>query len=143
MAYATIADMLRFYRYEELVERTNLDGGNATAVNETVLAQALDDATAEIDGYLAGRYPLPLAAVPPLLDRFCRMIARKNLYNDAPPSASGTEQWRREYEDATGLLALIGKGRMELPGQAQAVRSGTVLLGGDPQTFSPQANREW
>jgi len=64
MAYATIDDMISAYGEAELVQRTNLDNPVATLIEESVLELALEDATAEINGYL-GAYSLPLASIPP------------------------------------------------------------------------------
>lgn len=111
--YASIPDMLNSYPQSELIERTNLDDEAATAINAAVLSKALADAQAEIDGYL-GRYTLPFATVPALLNRLCRMIARKNLYFDAPPSGTEKPQWRRDYDDAVRMLESISKGDIDL-----------------------------
>ncbi len=44
--------------------------------NPVVLADALDEASAEIDTYLAGRYALPLDPIPKMLAGVCCDIAR-------------------------------------------------------------------
>lgn len=143
MGYAGTADMLAAYRFQELVERTNIADDTADTVNLPVLQQALDDASGEIDSYLIGRYELPLASTPPLLNRLCRVIARKNLYHDAPPSAGDADQWRKEYQDAVELLTKITKGLLGIDMNVQAIRSGTALIGSDPQVFSHFANQQW
>ena len=57
MSYATPQDLINRYPNRDLVQLTNEDP-TITTINTTVLQQALDDASAEIDGYLGGRFTL-------------------------------------------------------------------------------------
>jgi phage gp36-like protein len=76
-----------------------------------VVADAIADASAEVDNYLASRYALPLASVPDAIARIAAQIARYNL-------------WRRDvaadhpayvaYKDALKDLAKIADGSMSL-----------------------------
>ena len=66
MSYATPQDLINRYPNRDLVQLTNEDP-TITTINTTVLQQALDDASAEIDGYLGGRFILPLTDVPEVL----------------------------------------------------------------------------
>ena len=97
--------------------RANLEarfGATLIADLETggaVVADAIADASAEVDTYLAGRYTLPLASVPDAITRIASQIARYNL-------------WRRDvgsdhpayvaYRDALKDLAKIADGSMNL-----------------------------
>lgn len=107
MAYATAADMEERFGREELVARTDRDATGV--VDGAVLGRALADAEAEIDGYLAARYALPLPTVPPLLARIACDIARYRLWED-----QASEEVRRRYEDARRLLEAIGRGVVSL-----------------------------
>lgn len=107
MAYATRADMEARFGLDELVARTNRAGG--TTVDADVLGRALADADAEIDGYLASRYNLPLPTVPPVLARIACDIARYRLWEDI-----ASDDVRRRYEDARRLLEAISKGVVSL-----------------------------
>lgn len=71
--------------------------------------RALTDAQAEIDGYLAGRYGLPLATVPPVLERLACDVARYRLYERRP-----TDEIRTRYEDAVRVLEQIARGAFTL-----------------------------
>lgn len=107
MAYATAADMEARFGADELVARTDR---NATGtVDGTVLARALADAGAEIDGYLAARYQLPLPTIPPMLARIACDIARYRLWEDL-----ASDEVRRRYEDARRLLEAISRGTVSL-----------------------------
>lgn len=108
MAYAAKADLLaRGISTDELIQITAKDGG--ASINEPVLAQALGDASARIDSYLAGRYTLPLASIPPLLVGLCADIARYLLQTDPPDAVA------KRYDQALKLLAAIGDGTASLP----------------------------
>ena len=60
---------------------------------------AIQDATEEIDGYLAVRYPLPLPNVPNNLKRIACDIARYRLYTREP-----SEAVTKRYDDAIAFL---------------------------------------
>ncbi len=140
MAYATLDQMQDAFGTGELVQRTNLDETDATTVNAAVLQRALDDASAEIDGYL-GRYTLPFETVPPLLTTLCKAIARKNLYFDAPGSAD-KPQWRRNYEDAIMMLKGISAGDIELGNQTTAPHAAMVATQANRRVFTRDTLRE-
>lgn len=107
MSYATQADMEARYGLDELVART--DRNAVGAVDATVLNRALADADAEIDGYLAARYALPLPTVPAMLARIACDIARYRLWEDL-----ASDEVRRRYEDARRLLEAISRGTVSL-----------------------------
>lgn len=107
MPYLTAADFAGRYSEEELVQLTDRLG--AGVFDPAVFAQAADDAAAEVDGYLAGRYTLPLASVPPLLVRVACDVVRYRLQSDVP-----LEEVRKRYEDARRLLENLAAGRVTL-----------------------------
>lgn len=134
MPYATAADMQAVYPHEELVQRTNLDDPTATDINLDVLGRALQDGADEIDGYL-GAYSLPFADPPPLLNRLNRVIARKNLYLDAPASER-MPQWRMEYDDAIRTLRGISSGDITLGTPATAPHPRVVRVNARTRVFT-------
>lgn len=101
--YGTKPDMIARYGEEELIQLT--DRVAAGVIDDTVLDQARADAAAEIDGYLAGRYQLPLAEVPPSLVRVACEIARYHLYDDAV-----TDNVKDRYDNAVRFLRALAKG---------------------------------
>ncbi len=141
MAYATIADMEGLYSQDELIQRTNLDNPDADTIDLDVLQQALDDAQTEMDGYL-GRYTLPFAEAPPLLNRLCRIIARKNLYFDAPPMGADQPQWRLDYKDAMRLLTQIAAGTINLGSELAAPHIAVILTSGNPRRLTRRQLRD-
>lgn len=106
-AYATQQDLVDRFGAEELIQLT--DRANTGAIDATVLDQAIADASAEIDGYLGGRYTLPLSHVPLVLSRICADLVRYYLYGDAP-----LDQVRQRYEDAVAFLKSVARGQMTL-----------------------------
>lgn len=117
MTYATLAEMITRFGEPELVQRT--DPIEGVAINTVLLGNALADADAEIDSYLAVRYTLPLAGTPVVLVRLASDIARYRLYDDGVP-----ETVRQRYEDAVSLLKRMASGDVLLVGQAAAAVAG-------------------
>ncbi|EXB80666.1 MULTISPECIES: gp436 family protein [Acinetobacter] len=94
--YATEADMVK--RFANDIEELKLMHADAAAsINE-----ALQDAAEEINGYIGGRYPLPLPNVPSNLNRMACDIARYRLYYQQP-----TEEVRNRYKDAIKFLERV------------------------------------
>lgn len=129
MTYATQQDMIDRFAQTELVQLT--DRANTGNIDATVLGQALADANAAIDGYLQGRYTLPLAVVPQVLTQYACDIARYRLYDDA-----ASEQVQKRYDDAIKFLELVAQGKITLGlssgGDAPAEADGAQMEGTDP-----------
>lgn len=93
----------------ETIDLTNLDAPAATAVNTTRLDLALEDASAEINGYLASRYSTPITNVPGCLKLYCCDIARYRLSENNSP-----QTYKDKYDSAIARLKDIEKGLMLL-----------------------------
>jgi len=127
MPYCTQQDMIDRFGNEELTEVTNQDDLGASAINVTVLTQAIDDASGLIDGYLSGRYTIPLVTIPPALIRIACDISRYYLYDDAV-----SDHVEKNYDEAVKFLGRAAKGTVNL---------GVDNAGAAPQT-SNSANME-
>lgn len=104
MTYATQQNLIDRFGEHELIQLTDREG--LGEINTTVVDRALGDADAVINGYLAARYTLPLAApVPTVLERLACDIARYFLHDDR-----ATEQVEKNYKDAVTLLRDVSKG---------------------------------
>ena len=109
MAYATITAMKQRYGERDLIYLSERDDGPADVINTAVIEQAINDASDVINGYLAGRYELPLVTVPNLLEQFCCDIARYKLgTNDVP------EHVETRYKDAIKFLMSVAKGELSI-----------------------------
>ena len=111
MSYATQQDLIDRFGREELAQLTDRDSGQV--IDAEVLGRALTDADAEIDGYLAARYCLPLASSPAVLTRLAADIARYRLWADR-----ASEAVRKRYEDAVRDLRQISSGAIVIDGAA-------------------------
>jgi len=107
MTYATQQDLVDRFGGQEIAQLT--DRTNGTVIDATVVARALGDADAEIDGYLATRYVLPLTITPAVLVRLAADIARYRLFDDRT-----TEAVRQRYADAVQLLKSMASGLVKL-----------------------------
>lgn len=109
MTYATQADLVERFGEQMLIDLTDRSDPPAGVIDPTVVAKALTDADSQIDGYLLGRYLLPLATTPDLLNDLAKAIAIYKLHRD-----SVSEKIRDDYLDALKTLKLIADGTMRL-----------------------------
>lgn len=138
MAYATAQDLIDRFGEDELVQLTDraLTGGYDAAVVNAALA----DAGALVEGYLAGRYRVPVAPVPPLLRRLACDIARHVLHGKA-----AGETVRAGHDDALRVLRDLADGRAALAGATAATGAdvpaaapGRVLYQAPERRFDPE-----
>lgn len=108
--YCTSKDMIDRFGKQELIELTDRDGSAGDIVEE-VLNQAVDDASATIDGYLGGRYSLPLHIVPRVLARTACDLARYYLNDDV---LGDEHQVAKRYKDGISYLEKVGRGILQL-----------------------------
>jgi phage gp36-like protein len=141
MVYAQPSDMIARYPNRDLVQLTNEDP-TQTVVNQTVLKQALADATAEIDGYLETRFTLPLSDPPAVLVRLTCDIAMYRLQALRP--LHDLAEARKRYEDAVAVLVRVADGTLTLglapDSQEPPEAAGAVVTdaGGDRSGVLPQ-----
>ncbi|MGE4296940.1 MAG: gp436 family protein [Desulfovibrionaceae bacterium] len=131
--YATPQDIEDRYGRDALLTAADLDGDGEP--DAALLDSALADATAEIDVYLTAQYVLPLPVVPAVVTRLAVDIA---LYRVASTADRATEEQRKRYEDAVGLLTKISKGVVSLglaPAEQPASSPGVVTVSGPPRRF--------
>lgn len=111
MMYATRDEMVTRFGEGEVIALT--DRVFAGAVDETVLAGALEAAGVEIDGYISSRYQLPLAQPPKILTGYACDIARYRLCGSG---TRVTDDIRDRYRDAVKFLELVAGGKVTLGG---------------------------
>lgn len=115
MPYATVTDLQDRLGEPRLVQLTDLDDPPLGLVNTAVAQKALDDADAEIDGYLVGRYALPLATVPPILRVHACTLAEYRLLGRQADEAA-----RKAYEGVLRYLQAVAEGKVQLLPPADA-----------------------
>ena len=132
MPYATQQEMID--RYGERVLRELTDRAASGSIDSGVLDQALNDATALIDGYLLERYSLPLSSTPRLLTVLACQVAFYQLHPHGAP-----EEVRGAYRDAVKTLEAIASGKIAVPGASGTEidsREGAAEVAGPARTFS-------
>ncbi|MPZ57614.1 MAG: DUF1320 domain-containing protein [Rhizobiales bacterium] len=109
MPYATLEQLTDRFGESMLIELTDRAEPPAGAIDQDVIDRALADADALIDGYLKGRYLLPLSATPPLVTDLALAIAGYKLHRNV-----ASEKIRKDYEDALKTLRDIAAGTVRL-----------------------------
>lgn len=110
MAYCTVADMVDHFGEDDIAALANRGNGMPSFVNAPVVEKALVQAEAEINIYLEGRYPLPLASTPLVLQQVTADIARFYLYTRIDEDHPAAQCYRRRIK----LLEGIAAGRLSL-----------------------------
>jgi len=107
MPYCTVQDLIDRFGETEILELTDRD--QSGAVDEVAANGAIEDASAEVDGYIGSKYSLPLDSPPAVLTRIAADIARYRLHDNL-----ATEEVRKRYDDALRFLKSVGKGEISL-----------------------------
>lgn len=140
MAYADLTALED--RAGEAEIRQVADRDRDGAADPEVIAAALADADAVIDGYIAARYARPLASVPAILRGWAVSIARYILHRNGAP-----EHVERDYKDAIAALKDVARGLIVLPvgplDQAPVPTGGGVLGDHPAEVFTPDRLRGW
>lgn len=128
--YATRDDMVKAFGERECIAITDRD--LTGVIDDGVLNAALEQASAEIDGYLCGRYPVPWSDEPRVLVGKCCHITR---YLLCGADTQMTQEIRERYEDTIRFLERVAKGDISLglTGSGAVVRSSSgarVVSGG-------------
>lgn len=142
MAYATVADAETLYGEDAIAVCCDRDiDGN---VDEESFQAHLDNATDTMDGYLLGRYPLPMDSPPSIFKAICVDIAR---YTASGPSVM-TEKIEKLYDKAIAYMGDVAKNRIKLKIAADATtgnasraaetvtKSSIAILAGEDRHFT-------
>lgn len=132
MTYASQQNLIDRFGEDELIQLT--DRASLDAIDATVVARALADADAEINGYLSTRYTLPLSPVPAVLEKLACDIARYQLFENAV-----TEIVKERYENAIRFLKDVAAGKVTLGvdgnGDTAATISNSVQISSTTPVF--------
>jgi len=129
MAYCTLTDITK--QLPEAVIRSLTDDTLTGDIDETVTAEAIADADAEIDAWAGGRYLVPFNPVPDVIRKISTDISIYNLFSrrDTDPP----EVRKDRYRASVKLLENIAKGLVTI-GAAEA--EAPPAAGSDPQFTS-------
>lgn len=135
--YAQVDDFVVRIGERESIELT--DREMQGVVDEDLLQVALADSSSQIDGYLGGRYKLPLATVPQNLVRICCDLARYHLTSKS--SVTMTEEVENRYKFCLKELENISKGVVSLSLDEEAAAESAD--GDNTVQFFNGGNRIW
>ena len=110
MSYCTVADLVAVFGQDDIAALTNRSNAPASAVDAAIAQQAIVKAEAEVNVYLEGRYPLPLASTPLILMQVTADIARFYLYTRIDEDHPAAQRYRQRIK----LLEGIAAGRLSL-----------------------------
>jgi len=105
--YVSVAAFVDRVGLDEVLRQTDLDGSGR--IDRALVIKALSDAQAMVDANLAGKYQLPLASVPPLVEMLVCDLARLRLYPGGAPEGIADAA-----KSATRTLERIASGQMQL-----------------------------
>ncbi len=113
-AYATVADAEGLCGADRIASICDRDDDGL--VDTASFTRQLAVATQQMNGYLLGRYPIPLEAngyvVPDIFAKYCVDIA---IYNSALDASVRSTEMRLRYEDALKYMDMIATNKIKIP----------------------------
>jgi phage gp36-like protein len=109
--YCSIDDIRKNIPDVSLIELT--DDNGTGQIENSIVSEAIAYADSTIDGYLRGRYSLPLNPVPKIIQKISIDIAIYHIYSRRF-ELEMPEGMQKRYENAVKLLEAIRKGIIEL-----------------------------
>lgn len=136
MPYATKSDMQLRYGDAELRQLTDIETPRAGAIVDAVLNRALSDASAWIDSFLVGRYPLPIVDVAALegLKLHCVGEARFLLMTTHPDESA-----QKAHDERAAFFRAVAKGDISLIAAADVppiAGAGSVVFNPGSKVFT-------
>lgn len=136
--YATIDEvraMIKEDAIDSLIDDRHIEDENERNVLlRDITLGAIQDADAEIDGYLARRYPVPLTTIPQMINKLSKDIALYNLFSRRGIDEQSEEKnYLTRYKAAIDFLRLVAEGKVEigLDTPKQAAASGFTMQSSD------------
>ena len=109
MPYSTLTQLTDRFGERLLADLTDRGAEATGGIDEAVVDRAIADTDALIDGYLKGRYLLPLDTVPPLVTDMAQAITIYKLHVHVV-----SDKVRADYQDAMKTLGQIANGSVRL-----------------------------
>ena len=151
MAYCTAAEVLDMLKEDML----NVIIGDNYIENEDeriqaitpIVEQAIADADAEIDGYLAKRYKVPFEKTPQVINKFAKDIALYNMVSRKGVDENDREKtYLTRYIAAIAFLTKVAEGRISIGvsenNTEDAARIG-FSMSNSPRLFSRGNMKGW
>lgn len=109
MAYCTLDDIEKKIDKYELIQAT--DDDDTGSVNVDNVDSAIAAADSEINGYLAGKYSVPLDPVPEILKT---LAVDMSIYHIFLRRMGPPEHRKVQYDNSTKFLKSVAKGEIRL-----------------------------
>ena len=151
MAYCTAAEVLDMLKEDML----NVIIGDNYIENEDeriqaitpIVEQAIADADAEIDGYLAKRYKVPFEKTPQVINKFAKDIALYNMVSRKGVDENDREKtYLTRYNAAIAFLTKVAEGILSIGvsenNTEDAARIG-FSMSNSPRLFSRGNMKGW
>jgi len=143
MTYATVDDIKTTVPARDLELLTDHSDA-ADTIDDAKISQALSDATAEINGYIAKRVTLPLADPPDMLRVACRDIAIHRLHANV---GRVTETQDKLREAVVAYLIMVRDGKVsigdETGGYEEQTSPGVVIDEGPDRVMTRDTLRNF
>lgn len=151
MAYCTVkevldglkADMINVIIGDDYIEDEEERIKAITPLTE----EAIEDAGAEIDGYLAKRYEVPFARTPKVINKFAKDIALYNLVSRKGIDEGDLEKtYLNRYNSAIAFLTKVAEGKIDIGvgdnSTEDAAKNGFPMRS-SRRTFSRDSMKGW
>jgi len=137
--YCTLADIQAIVPAQDLIELTDDDSLPPVAIDQTKVNRAITDAGELIDGYLRGRFTLPLSPVPGLINTLAVDMVIYRLYSRrfklTPPDVV-----KARHGEAMQILEQVRTGKisfgMENTGGAETPDAGGPVVNAPDRVFT-------
>lgn len=106
MTYTTLDALINAYGEREITDLTDRDRDGT--LNVEVVSAAIEQTDMVINGYLRGRFTVPLATTPGLISTCAKHICRYFLSEDL-----ATDRIKEDYERALRWLGEIRDGKLD------------------------------
>lgn len=132
MAYATLQQLTERLGETALKQLAPL-AGQAGAMDTVRIQRALDDASAELDSYLAVRFPVPVSGDLPLLVKATCELAQEDLSRAPSDAVVAAAKRAREWARAVAQgKATLGSGPAGEPDAVPTAGGGAQAIAPDP-----------
>lgn len=118
--YATVSDMIARFGLTQIIRLSRPEDRTAETVDDDKVLTAIADATSLINGYVRGRYLVPIAAAPDEIVRATCILARYDLAQGEHTGPS--EEMSKGRKDVVTWLENIAKEliNLDIPAAAPA-----------------------
>lgn len=128
MAYSTLNDLLASLPEETVIELSD-DSEEPASVDEDIVNELIEKADNRINGYLRGRYDIPLDPVPDEIKDMSVDLTAYFLYSRRATGKGVPKEIEDKYRDAIKLLTDIQAGRFTLDATRLGASSGDTITG--------------